>query len=452
MSFRARPHSEKDLIREILARLDDLERGEVQPVQRIGDRIYWVDPITGDQILLAPECPCDDDPEPEPSLFGDIWMSTSLSEGDTTWVSNNGASRTLASGAVTGDSGIVVRPTSGFFYFLDPSDIFGDLTLATFTLTIDLSTWWTFPSDISEAEQVSGSGNAVLQLFPQSIWDGVSGNPNPPPSPPNYSMGQDEEPDFPNDPVFASASLDPASIGITGWRRATVRLQQDCSTGDCEIWAGPNASSLTSFGTVSLVLPAGSPPTSQGFWSGLTGSSFGAGGYRDDSNMVIIHGVTFESDVDGLLCEFDQSDVDADTRTYEVGVKKFEHFQMPGGWRVGSGTTATPSSSSPTYIAVAPGGAPVWCRQTGSGAGPIVDVWASAGTLSDPLVAYSTTTNPATIQIAAVDPADLSSLVDGSHQGVWIWAVVDRATWDAADLDVNDWPDGWWPFGSRTAN
>ena len=161
MSFRNRPGTEKALFEEILARLDDLERATVNPVQRVGDNVYYVDPIHGDQILLAPECPCTTTGSP-------IWLPAGLS--GSTWTSVGGDARTLlddGAEAVTGP-GYVMSPTAVIGEFgtkinHSSGSSTWDNTGGVIEYVMEASQWWTKPRGKSEHNQIRG-GHRLVRL------------------------------------------------------------------------------------------------------------------------------------------------------------------------------------------------------------------------------------------------------------------------------------------------
>lgn len=383
---------------------------------------------------------CDLTPEPEGGRR--IWLSRTLQEGAVEWASADGVSLPLHADVIPhiADSGIIFGPQSGLHRLFDGPDPFGSLS-GTITWEYDISTWWDVTNPTTK-EQFSSFQGGFLIYASVSRWDGEAGNPEAPPSPTNVAIGTGNTP-------FPQVAANPAGSGITGWGRAYIRAVIDTATGDVELFFGPDEAGLVSQGTFNSAAVIGLP--GQKSVSLFPSFPQGAGNFKANEARLVLHGARLSSSVEGTIVEFDQADIDADPLIYTVATRYFEHFIAPSG-RVGTTLTTTPGPGTNTEIAVSPGGAPVWCRQSTDDAGPIVPVFAAAAAdLAIPVVAYSNADDPSQIFVASADPKALTvaELTNPAGGGFNIWAVADLAEFLAEEIDINGWPAGWWPFGSR---
>ena len=366
-----------------------------------------------------------------------------MQEGAVAWSSADGVSLPLHADVIphVADSGIIFGPQAGLHNLFDGPDPFGSLS-GTITWEYDISTWWDVTNPTTK-EQFSSFQGGFLTYQSVSRW-GRRGR-----QPPSHRRHLPTSRSVPALPHIRRSRPTRPELASPGGAVRTSEQSLDTATGDVELFFGPNEAGLVSQGTFNSGAVVGLP----GRKSVQLFPSFpqGAGNFKASESRLVLHGARLSSSVEGIIVEFDQSDIDADPLIYTAATRYFEHFIAPIG-RVGTTVTTTPGPGTNTEIAVSPGGAPVWCRQSTSDAGPIVPVFdAAAADLAIPVVAYSNAEDPSQIFVASADPKALTvaELTNPGGGGFNIWAVADLAEFLAEEIDGNGWPAGWWPFGSR---
>jgi len=87
----------------------------------------------------------------------------------------------------------------------------------------------------------------------------------------------------------------------------------------------------------------------------------------------------------------------------------------------------------------------------------VAPIFTTGDDLADPAIAFAAKRDPAFVQVATgIQPHEWegwNATPSGTPDlATFVWAVCDRATFAASDIDpATGWPTGWWPFGTRTS-
>lgn len=430
-------------------RVQALNLGVVPHLTLVNGRwMPFIDPfIEADDVVIYVD---QDDPfawaRADPIPPNRIWVCTSGVDGVAgTWTSidlagDGGDTRTfdpLVSQNIT-DPGIMHSCQSGMDSRIkDPVGTgvlpAGDVV----TVDIDITTLWTHSGSYEDQAQLSVNNNA-LRIRATGVMDDLIGNPNSPPSPATIAEV--------NLTTFDSVALDPSSEGVTGWRRGYIRAVYDDTAGDIQMFFGPDVGSLVSKGTMT-------PLSGQLNFNVRLSTSSADNDFGGEDNLLlgqphVLHAMTLSTDSLGTVFEFDQADIDASTRVYTKDVEATADLAI--------GTAVF--DNSPGEAAIAPGGVALFMFDSlATSASNPPTLFTDGADLVEPIIAASRWFQPGLIEIVeGIQPHDFQGLANDSaspfgefpDDSTFVWAVADRATWDASALDANGWPAGWWPFGS----
>jgi hypothetical protein len=440
MSFRTAFESDRELIEDIIRRLDDLERGGHPFRWDAPTRsLFYVVPRTGEEVLVCTEvcCPCEGDPAP-------IWLCTTIRQGDSTWTSLDGQTRTLDPlvAAITADGGIV-PPVHPSISNIDIRRI--DLTSPLLADEVEhivefgVSTWWTYPDGMEhyttfryqdDRQRVAIEGFGITENLPGPGFHAGRAQ---------YTIGDLSQP-------YTNATVgDPASVGLSGYERGRLRqVSQLNAVGvdiDGEFFMAKGATGgFVSQGADTYTSGGDNSPRDEFWWDSQKRqirNSPGAVDYRVPNHHApyIIHDFSISHD-GTVLAAMTETQIAAlaDLQILEPGVSPTERtYQINADRELAGG------------ILISPGGAPIFIRvDHGSGTtDPDITYVPKVFTDGDPL------TTPA-IAVAQYDRPDQVSIVNEDpltwepSEGSFVLAVADLAGFE----DLTDgWPTSYWPFG-----
>lgn len=376
---------------------------------------------------------------------GKIWVATSLSLGDTTWVAKDGDTRDLASPASlrVSDGGIAQGPYTSPAYLISPQTE-ADIT-GTVTWDIEMTTWWTTPDGWrNNMQPLIYDWNQTWFIAP-TAWSNES---DADPKPASMSVL-----DYRADPDLMEIPIDPSSVGLTGWGRGRVRIQYNATTGACSVWLA-NSDTAGGIGDLSFVLQGSDTFDTGGSDTGSAlefqsfGYAFGLTNHPTREGPTVIHDVlAYASELGGYFLNFEEWDLVNNRIEYEPGVRVSAPFNF-GNCILDHGVSWQATSRAMW----SPQGLPIYVFEDYSdGPGTVrADIW-NGPRLSSPMIAASTADDPHTIYLYAVDPLDWHDYVVANFPdlyGTYIWAIIDRDFLNVP-LDDNQWALDWWPFGSQ---
>lgn len=403
MSFRNEQRDLDDTLKSIIGRLDDLER------QRGCDCV----------------CNC---------CEGTIWLSTTLRQGDTTWTSLDGDTRTLdpISSATTANGGIVwsdqfnndlnIHRLVGY----PPGEEFTFPVPGLFVFDYTVSTWITPSSGGADGPHYSYvdfrdfGGDARLNRPRGGSLDR------------GYALeGPNEAGDWYIEAIMATAGL--SGYGQVRFR-GEVYVSLDTSVMPGDLYVGGPTGPLTYFGTKNF--PAGGLPTA--IWDQFqlrNGSQFGGPAFYNPPNFYarpVLHRLYLEYDGE-VLANLSQAEID------------LQRTDLPGGGILPRTYTLNGTRELNGDFVFCPGGAPLMIRHHFTGTRDPDDVYTpkiftDGPALTDPAIYYALSRNPSGVQIANEDP-----LTWEPPESAVIYAVADLAGF----TDITDgWPTDYWPIGS----
>lgn len=416
MSHRREFQTERELIEDLIRRLDDLERNQ-HPITQIDGQTYYVDPRSGELTCLQ-HCLACDPCEPVPVGLP-IWMCTTLRHGDTTWTSLGGDTRTLDSVVATtvADGGLTLEAHTGStIQIYDPGGP-SNLGAGVFELEVELSTWWTAPDGWeSYSYALVGDWNGIAQIVNTGWWDNT-------PTPSQYALSGAPSPSF--------ITSNPSAVGLTGWGRGRMRYTINSATGAAELFLAQPGGSWTSQGTATF-----------------TGGTVGAGvNLRFQENgqyqspawwtRPVIHSLkTINAGV--TVTEFTEADLAAAFTPHAVGVDLLDDIPISNSYIIDRG-------SIESRVVITPGGAPLFLRERQGTVDPLntytPTVFTDGADLVQPAIAYANLADPGLILIANEQPSTFTSDTDAHY----VYAVADL---DGFTDITNGWPTGYFPFGS----
>lgn len=421
VSFRNEFRSEREMVEDFIRRLDDLERADDHPFRWDPDlrELYWIVPRTGEEVLVCTEvcCPCEEAP---------IWLCTTLREGDTTWTSLGGDTRTLDPEVAehTADGGISIGPNTGLApsTFYDPGDT-SDLPSGLYRMTMEVSTDWTYVDGWESYGFIdSNDWNFRVAILNPGWWDTT-------PDPAFYAAG-----DGTGSPTALGIVSNPATVGLSGWARGRMRIEYDSATGDLEFFLANRTGAFVSQGTATVGVGA--------VGSGLEFSWAENGPYFSPQHWTrpVIHAVEVVN-AGVTILDATEADINAIRPPFQPGVELIEDYAFgPGDYvlRHGSGVQASSSHS------ISPNGSPIFIRQRVFLVDPqntyVPRVFTDGPDLGSPAIAWADRLTPGLIEIANEQPSAWEP-----PDGAFVYAVADLAGF--TDI-TNGWPTGYWPFGS----
>lgn len=376
----------------------------------VGDVVYYVD--QADPFAWA-----------RTVTGGPIWLCTSLREGDTTWTSLGGDTRTLdpVPAATTADGGLVLRAnTLGDTQIYDPLNE-DDLAAGLLDMEVTLSTWWTYPAGFDSYSFASfNDWNSTAGIIHPGYWDGTG-------SDPQYWGGTDFW-----DPTTIDSN--PTAVGLTGFRKGKIRLTYNSSTGAAQLFLALPGEDWVSQGTATFEVQT----SGSGFLTRFAEN----GAYNSPAwwTRPVIHAfkITHQG---STLTEVTQADFDAEFRAHEPDIDPATDMPISNGYIIEAGGVNTRWSVSPY-------GAPIFLREREGTIDPLntytPTVFTDGADLSSPAIAYANLATPSEIKISNTQPTVFTSDTDAFY----VYAVADLDGF----TDLTDgWPTGYWPFGSTIA-